>query len=489
MVNLITTSEELTEVADKIRSKYKNWYIPGKTEYEVTGGAKIAVSADLAIDGHTGETYLTITWTGESVSELLEIVSPMMGSGTVRDEHTITVPSNATGMTIEAESWVSNIQFEDGEVATPYEPRPGLLEYPDGFKEAIDGLVLLKDGTADATAYPNDIRRGKTAYSKGVKYTGRMTEKAAATYHPSGSDQTIYGGQYLDGNQTIKGVTVAGLAAADVRSGVTVKIGDADDDDRIMSVTGSAYIPGQAELGELKDAIREKMNLVNILEPDLKATLKAGKEYVISAERKQMTSKVTITYQRNGESATFQFVAGMQGQRASASLGEASISDVAVALSEDARFTKWQINEKPASGAAAYEEPPVFADFPDDYVENIGEIIKGSPAGEVEERQLLQITPGESITVPTDSYVELTREEITADDPWIPVKYTSVHINSSATERRSSFHILTEIQQLYGQANKFVITYKLKSATGSAITISTGSTTIRAICARIRTSA
>lgn len=69
--------------------------------------------------------------------------------------------------------------------------------------------------------------------------TSQLTAQAAQTIYPSTSDQTISSGQYLTGTQTIKGVVVTGLTAANIVSGVIVKIGDSADDDRITSVTGT----------------------------------------------------------------------------------------------------------------------------------------------------------------------------------------------------------------------------------------------------------
>lgn len=67
-----------------------------------------------------------------------------------------------------------------------------------------------------------------------------LQTQGAQTIHPSTSNQTISSGKYLTGAQTFKAVTVSGLTADKVLQGNTVKIGDADDDDRIMSVTGTA---------------------------------------------------------------------------------------------------------------------------------------------------------------------------------------------------------------------------------------------------------
>lgn len=70
--------------------------------------------------------------------------------------------------------------------------------------------------------------------------TQQLTVQSAQTIHPSTSDQSIASGKYLTGVQTFKAVTVSGLTADKILQGNVVKVGDADDDDRIMSVTGTA---------------------------------------------------------------------------------------------------------------------------------------------------------------------------------------------------------------------------------------------------------
>lgn len=66
-----------------------------------------------------------------------------------------------------------------------------------------------------------------------------VTRKAAATLHPSTSDQSIASGTYLTGAQTVKAVTLSNLSAENIKSGVTVKVGDSTDDDCVTSVTGT----------------------------------------------------------------------------------------------------------------------------------------------------------------------------------------------------------------------------------------------------------
>lgn len=70
--------------------------------------------------------------------------------------------------------------------------------------------------------------------------TSQLTTKAAATIPPSTSNQTIASGTYLTGAQTIAAVTTTNLTAANIVSGVTVKVGYSGDDDCVASVTGTA---------------------------------------------------------------------------------------------------------------------------------------------------------------------------------------------------------------------------------------------------------
>lgn len=95
--------------------------------------------------------------------------------------------------------------------------------------------------SGDATA--GDLRSGKKAWVDGQEVTGSMTEKNAATYLPSGSDQVIESNQYLKGAQTIKAVTTTNLNPANIAKDVVVKVGCATDDDSVISVTGTLDQP------------------------------------------------------------------------------------------------------------------------------------------------------------------------------------------------------------------------------------------------------
>ena len=99
----------------------------------------------------------------------------------------------------------------------------------------------IADSTIDGAG---KLRSGVIGYgADGTKYTGAMTEKAAASYNPSASDQTINANQFLAGAQTIKGVTVSNLNPAYIANGVTIKVGCAADDDCVASATGTLKSP------------------------------------------------------------------------------------------------------------------------------------------------------------------------------------------------------------------------------------------------------
>lgn len=104
------------------------------------------------------------------------------------------------------------------------------------------GTAKFFDAT-DANAGTADVRNGKKFVNSSGEQTGNMTEKAAASYEPSSSDQTISANQYLAGVQTIKKVVVSNLSPQYIAKDVVVKVGSADDDDCITSVTGSLSSP------------------------------------------------------------------------------------------------------------------------------------------------------------------------------------------------------------------------------------------------------
>ena len=80
--------------------------------------------------------------------------------------------------------------------------------------------------------------------------TQQLATQAATTYYPSTTAQTIASGKYLTGTQTIAAVTYSGLDAANIRAGVTVKIGDSADDDRVLLRAGKFTDPTTVSSGQ-----------------------------------------------------------------------------------------------------------------------------------------------------------------------------------------------------------------------------------------------
>ena len=105
----------------------------------------------------------------------------------------------------------------------------------------MNTLTLSKSVSVTPSVTAGYVASG-TAGSANVSLTATVVTKAAATINTSTTDQTISSGQFLTGTQTIKAVTVSGLAASNILSGVTVKVGDANDYDRIASVKGTVVI-------------------------------------------------------------------------------------------------------------------------------------------------------------------------------------------------------------------------------------------------------
>lgn len=95
--------------------------------------------------------------------------------------------------------------------------------------EVNGGTARFVD-TSDANATSGDMRSGKSGYVDGSKVNGSIQDKAAATYTPTTYDQTISAGQYLAGDQTVKGDV--NLIAQNIADGVT-----------IFGITGSLSSP------------------------------------------------------------------------------------------------------------------------------------------------------------------------------------------------------------------------------------------------------
>lgn len=99
-------------------------------------------------------------------------------------------------------------------------------------------LTLTKTVSVTPSVTAGYVSSG-TAGNSSVSLQASVTTKAAATIHPSTSDQTIASGTYTTGAQTIKAVALANLTADNIKKGVTVTVGDSTDADCVASVTGT----------------------------------------------------------------------------------------------------------------------------------------------------------------------------------------------------------------------------------------------------------
>lgn len=167
----------------------------------------------------------------------------------------------------------------------------GNLTFPSGFVSAIGAIA------ADCNAAAADIRAGKTAYVGNSKVTGTATEKAAASYPVSSSDQTIAAGQILAGAQTIKKVTTANIAENNIKAGVTVKVGDVDDDDRITGVTGTFTADANADSSDIVSGKSAYVNGVKVngsIQPVSETTYNTSSSDQSIAAGKYLSGKQTI---------------------------------------------------------------------------------------------------------------------------------------------------------------------------------------------------
>ena len=216
------------------------------------GGGGSAIVITDTIDPVSGGTIRTITAvdiSGDTVtaSDMLYGVTAHDASGTAVTGNIVTKTQadlSASGDTVTAPAGYyassASKSVASGSAATP------------ATTITATPTISVNSSTGVITASVNASQSVTPTVSAGYVSTGtvgtitasgsdteQMSVQAAQTIHPSTSDQTISSGRYLTGNQTIKAVTVSGLSASNVLSGVTVKIGDSTDDDCVASVSGS----------------------------------------------------------------------------------------------------------------------------------------------------------------------------------------------------------------------------------------------------------
>lgn len=100
-----------------------------------------------------------------------------------------------------------------------------------------NALTLSKSSVSNTPQVSAGYISSGTAGNSSVSLTASVTTKAAATYYPSTSNQTISANQYLTGAQTINAVSQTNLTADNIKNGTTVTISNGQSN--IWSVTGT----------------------------------------------------------------------------------------------------------------------------------------------------------------------------------------------------------------------------------------------------------
>lgn len=200
-----------------LQSKTKS-YAPTETAQSET------VSADTGYDG--------LSSVDISVGA---ISSTYVGSGITQRDSSDLSATNAT-VTVPSGYYASNASKSVSSGTA--RPASSISSSGATLSTGTNTIILSKSvsNVPDVTA--GYISSG-TSGSTDITLQATATLKGATTYHPSTSNQTISGSTYLTGTQTINAVTLANLTAENIKSGVTVKVGDTSDDDCVTSVTGT----------------------------------------------------------------------------------------------------------------------------------------------------------------------------------------------------------------------------------------------------------
>ena len=123
--------------------------------------------------------------------------------------------------------------------------------------------------------------------------TKQLTTKGATTYNVSTSNQTIAAGTYLTGTQTFRAVTTLNIDAANIKSGVNVRVGDAGSATRIKNVTGTFTAANTVSTGQTAAAAGQILSgysaWVNATEVKGSIPIKTSSDIAISASDNTIT--------------------------------------------------------------------------------------------------------------------------------------------------------------------------------------------------------
>lgn len=211
------------------------------------------------------------SYDGLSSVEIEAIDSTYVGSKVTRISDNSGITINGQTVSVRGAAYYTDNLSKQIPGGTTTTPATTITANP-SISVSSSGLITATTSTSQnvtptvSVGYISSGTAGKITVS-GSK-TQQLTSKAATIYNTSTTDQTIVSGTYLTGTQTIKAVKTSGISAANVKAGTLVKIGDANDDDRIINVTGTftsdanakntdiingktAYVNGQKITGSL----------------------------------------------------------------------------------------------------------------------------------------------------------------------------------------------------------------------------------------------
>lgn len=240
---IIDISDTTAVASDVASGKY--FYTASGQKVQGTASAGQAISIVDELDSHggtirhingivvSGTKSITANGTGIDVTEYAA-VDVNVSTGTPRTSSDLTV-SGAT-VTAPAGYYASSASKS---VASGSATAPATISGTSAtVSTGTNTLTLTKTVSVTPSVTAGYVSSG-TAGNSSVSLTASVTTQGAQTIYPSTTDQTISSGRYLTGTQTIKAVTTSNLTADNIKSGVTVTVGDSSDADRVLSVTGT----------------------------------------------------------------------------------------------------------------------------------------------------------------------------------------------------------------------------------------------------------
>ncbi len=203
------------KITQSVTTKTAATYSPSTSAQTISAGQYL--SGDQTIAATTGTAAAAEVLSGKTFNSAngIGLAGTMTNNGAVSQSlginGTYTIPAgyhNGSGKVT---------QSVTTKTAATYSPSTSAQTISTGQYLSGDQTIAATTGTAAAA----DVLSGKTFNSaNGIGLTGTISSKAAASYTPGTSDQTIAAGQYLSGVQTVKGD--ANLLTNNIKSGVSI---------------------------------------------------------------------------------------------------------------------------------------------------------------------------------------------------------------------------------------------------------------------------